>query len=200
MNPEPATPNTARRVTPRALAGAAAVLVLAGAGLSIVMPRSPPIGRPPIGGPFQLQAGDGKTITDTDLRGHPFLVYFGYTHCPDVCPTTLAQISDIFRQLPDKPIRALFITVDPERDTPALMADYVSSFDSRIIGLSGVPDEVVKVEKEYHIYAKVPSDDAGYTMDHSSIVYLMDKRGAFVESFNFNRTPADSAKELTGYL
>jgi len=163
--------------------------------------RSHPIGGPAIGGPFQLQTGDGKTITDTDLEGHPFLVYFGYTHCPDVCPTTLAQISDIFRQLPDKPIRALFITVDPERDKPALMADYVSSFDSRIIGLSGVSDEVAKVEKEFHIYAsKVPSNDGGYTMDHSSIVYLMDKRGAFVESFNFNRTPADSAKELAGYL
>jgi protein SCO1/2 len=145
----PATPNTARRVTPRALAGAAAVLALAGAGHSIVMPRSRPNGGPPIGGPFQLQAGDGKTITDTDLRGHPFLVYFGYTHCPDVCPTTLAQILDIFRQLPDKPIRALFITVDPERDTPALMADYVSSFDSRIIGLSGVPERSLKSRKNF---------------------------------------------------
>ena len=92
-----------------------------------------------IGGPFQLQTAEGKTITEADLKGHPFLVYFGYTHCPDVCPTTLAQI-DVLQRLPDKPICALFVTVDPERDTPALMADYVSSFDSRIVGLSGTPD------------------------------------------------------------
>ena len=86
-----------------------------------------------------MQEADGKTLTDKDLVGQPFLVYFGYTHCPDVCPTTLAQISDVLAKLPGKPVKALFVTVDPERDTPKLMGDYVSSFDPRIIGLSGSP-------------------------------------------------------------
>ena len=154
-----------------------------------------------IGGPFQLQTADGKTITDADLKGHPFLVYFGYTHCPDVCPATLAQISDVLQRLPDKPIRALFVTVDPERDTPAVMADYVSSFDTRIVGLSGTLDEIAKAEKAYRVYArKAPTKDGDYTMDHSSIVYLMDARGGFVEAFNLDRTPEASAKELAGYL
>jgi protein SCO1 len=196
----PAKPNAAPRLTPRALAAVAALLVLAGAGLWIVMTPSRS-GTALIGGPFQLETAEGKTITDADLKGHPFLVYFGYTHCPDVCPTTLAQISDVLQRLPDKPIRALFVTVDPERDTPALMADYVSSFDSRIVGLSGTPDEIAKVEKAYRVYArKAPTKDGDYSMDHSSIVYLMDARGGFVEAFNLDRTPEASAKELAGYL
>ena len=155
-----------------------------------------------IGGPFALQTGDGKTITDADMKGGPFLVYFGYTHCPDICPTTLAQISDVLRRLPDKPIRALFITVDPERDTPALMADYVSSFDPRIVGLSGSPEEIAAVEKAYRVYArKAPTQANGdYSMDHSSIVYLMDAKGGFVEAFNLERPPEESAKELASYL
>ena len=154
-----------------------------------------------VGGPFALQTGEGKTLTEADMKGKPFLVYFGYTHCPDVCPTTLAQITDVLKRLPDKPIRVLFITVDPERDTPALMADYVGSFDPRIIGLSGTPDEIAAVEKAYRVYArKAPTKDGDYTMDHSSIVYLMDAKGDFVEAFNLERPIEESAKELASYL
>lgn len=155
-----------------------------------------------IGGPFTLQTGGGKTLTDADLKGHPFLVYFGYTHCPDVCPTTLAQISDVLRRMPDKPIRALFITVDPTRDPAASMADYVSSFDSRIVGLSGTPEEIAAVEKTYRVYARKGDAQANgdYSMDHSSIVYLMDASGNFVEALNLDRPPEDVAKELSGYL
>ncbi|MBV8474322.1 MAG: SCO family protein [Hyphomicrobiales bacterium] len=155
-----------------------------------------------IGGPFTLQTGDGKTLTDADLKGHPFLVYFGYTHCPDVCPTTLAQISDVLRKMPDKPIRALFITVDPARDTPASMADYVSSFDPRVVGLSGSPEQIAAVEKGYRVYARKGEAQAngGYSMDHSSIVYLMDAKGNFAEAVNLERPPEDVAKELSAYL
>ena len=161
--------------------------------------------RPPqalVGGPFALQDGGGKTVTDADLRGHPFLVYFGYTHCPNVCPTTLAQISEVLRRLPDKPVRAFFITIDPQRDTPAIMADYVSSFDPRIIGLSGAPEAIAAAEKAYRVYARKgeAKPDGEYTMDHTSIVYLMDASGAFVEAFNLDRTPEEAAKELTQYL
>jgi protein SCO1/2 len=195
-----AKPNAAPRLTPRALTAVAAFLVLAGAALWILMTPSRS-GTALIGGPFQLQTTGGKTLTDADLKGHPFLVYFGYTHCPDVCPTTLAQISDVLGKMPDKPIRALFVTVDPERDTPAMMADYVSSFDPRIVGLSGTPQEIAQVEKAYRVYArKAPTKDGDYSMDHSSIVYLMDARGGFVEAFNLDRTPEASAKELQGYL
>ena len=155
-----------------------------------------------IGGPFALQDGEGNTISDQTLRGRPFLVYFGYTHCPDVCPTELARISDILTQMGDKSIPALFITVDPQRDTPKTMADYVSSFNSRIIGLSGSPQAIEAAEKAYRVFArKGPSQpDGDYSMDHSSIVYLMDKTGAFVEAFNVERPPEEAAKDLERYL
>jgi protein SCO1 len=185
---------------PRLAMVAGAVVLIAAAALAYLTPTSRS-GAALIGGPFKLQQGDGKTFTDADLKGHPTLVYFGYTHCPDVCPTTLAQISDVLGKLPDKPIQALFITVDPERDTPQLMADYVSSFDKRVIGLSGTPAEVEQVEKAYRVYAKKDEVKNGeYAMDHSSVVYLMDRNGRFAEAFNLDRSVADSVKDLEGYL
>jgi protein SCO1/2 len=155
-----------------------------------------------IGGPFTLQTAGGKTVSDADFKGHPFLVYFGYTHCPDVCPSTLADIADAMRKIPDAPIRVLFVTVDPERDSPAAMADYVSSFDSRFVGLSGSPEQIAAAEKAYRVYARKgpPQSDGGYGMDHSSVVYLMDKSGVFVESLDLQRPPEDTAKELSAYL
>lgn len=185
----------------RASAVALAVLALVGLGLWIALTPS----RNPtalVGGPFALQTGDGKTLTDADMKGHAFLVYFGYTHCPDICPTTLAQISDVLRRMPGKPIRVLFVTVDPERDSPASMADYVSSFDPRIVGLSGSADEIGQVEKAYRVYArKGPAQANGsYSMDHSSVVYLMDANGAFVEALNLDRPSEDVAKELSAYF
>ena len=155
-----------------------------------------------IGGAFSLQAGDGKTVSDQTLRGRPFLVYFGYTHCPDVCPTELARISDVLNQMSDKPIPALFITVDPERDTPKLMQEYVSSFNPAIIGLSGSRQEIDAAEKTFRVFARKgePQADGDYSMDHSSIVYLMDKNGAFVEAFNVERAPKDAAKDLERFL
>lgn len=154
-----------------------------------------------IGGPFKLVAGDGRTITDADMKGEPFLVFFGYTHCPDVCPATLAEISDVLSKMPGKPIKALFITIDPERDSAAVMKDYVSNFDPRIIGLTGDRAAIDQVEKAYRVYArKAPQAGGDYTMDHSAIVYLMDSQGRFVEAFNLDRKPEDSAKELEKYL
>lgn len=189
------------RLTPAALAAIAVTVVLIGVGAWIV---ATPAHRPTalIGGPFTLETADGKTLSDADLKGHPFLVYFGYTHCPDVCPTTLADIADVLHKMPDKPIRVLFVTIDPERDSPAAMADYVSSFDPRFVGLSGTSTQIAAVEKGYRVYAhKGPAQsDGGYSMDHSSVVYLMDKSGAFVESLDLERPPEDTAKELAAYL
>ena len=156
-----------------------------------------------IGGPFKLIDQNGREVTDQDLKGRPFLVFFGFTHCPDVCPTTLFEVSEIFRALgPDADrTRALFITVDPERDTPAVIKDYLSSFDPRLSGLTGDPATIAAVAKAYRVYfKKVPLDQGGYTMDHTAIVYLMDKDGRFVSPFSLKRTPDAAAADLRRYL
>jgi protein SCO1 len=154
-----------------------------------------------IGGPFQLKSGD-RTVTDADLRGAPFLVFFGYTHCPDICPTTLFQLSEVFTALgPDAKIKGLFITVDPERDTPDRMKDYAGSFDSRIVGLSGDRAAIDKVLAEYRVYArKAPGAKGEYTMDHSAVIYLMDRDGKFLHAFNLERPPEQAAAELRPLL
>src|SRR5438445_10663539 len=116
-----------------------------------------------IGGPFRLINQDGQTVTDQDFRGRPFLAFFGFTHCPDVCPTTLFEVSEIFRNLgPDADrVSALFITVDPERDTPTALKDYLSSFDPHLVGLTGDPSAVAAVAKAYRVYfKKVPLEQA----------------------------------------
>jgi len=158
-----------------------------------------------IGGPFQLLDQDGKAITDQDMKGRPFLVFFGYTHCPDVCPATLFEVSEMMRALGKDADRAgaLFVTVDPERDTPAAMKDYLSSFDPRVRGATGDRAAIDAAEKAYRVYAKkVPSDKDkdDYSMDHTALVYLMDKQGRFVAPFSLKRTPAEAAAELRKYL
>jgi protein SCO1 len=156
-----------------------------------------------IGGPFKLVDQNGQIVTDQDLKGRPFLVFFGFTHCPDVCPTTLFEVSEILRALgPDADrTRALFITVDPERDTPAVMKDYLSSFDPHLSGLTGNAAEIAAVAKVYRVYfKKVPLDQGGYTMDHTAIVYLMDRDGRFVSPFNLKRPIDAAAADLRRYL
>ena len=155
-----------------------------------------------VGGPFELVSHDGAPITEKDLRGKPFLVFFGFTNCPDVCPTALREISDIFTTLgADKKIAALFITVDPERDTAASLKDYVSNFDKRIIGVTGPRPAIDATLKSYRVYArKIPGERGDYSMDHSTVIYLMDKQGRFVNGFNINRPAKDAAAELLRYL
>ena len=199
--PEPDNVPRSRSLAIPAVAALAAMAVI---GLVAFIIASPPE-RPRaalIGGAFSLEDAAGKTVSDQTLRGRPFLVYFGYTHCPDVCPTELARISDILTQMGDKAIPALFITVDPERDTPKLMQDYVSSFNPAIIGLSGSRQAIDATEKAFRVYShKGPLQaDGDYSMDHSSIVYLMNKNGAFVEAFNVERPPKDAAKDLERFL
>jgi protein SCO1/2 len=156
-----------------------------------------------IGGPFSLTDQDGRTVTDKDLKGRPFLVFFGFTHCPDICPTALFQVSEIMRALGRDADRvgALFITVDPERDTVSVLKDYLSNFDRHLLGLTGDPDAVAAVAKSYRVYfKKVPLQEGGYTMDHTAIVYLMDKQGRFVAPFNIKRTSEAAAADLRKYL
>ena len=156
-----------------------------------------------IGGPFELTDQNGRTVTERDLKGRPFLVFFGFTHCPDICPTTLFEVSEIMRALGKDADRvgALFITVDPERDTPTVLKDYLSSFDPHLAGLTGEPAAVAAVAKAYLVYfKKVPLDQGGYTMDHTAIVYLMDKDGRFISPFNMKRTTEAAAADLRRYL
>ena len=156
-----------------------------------------------IGGPFQLADQSGKVVTEKDLKGRPTLIFFGFTHCPDVCPTSLFEISEVLRAMgqdADK-VNAFFVSVDPERDTQAAMKDYLSSFDPHLKGLTGNAEQVAKVLTAYRVYAKkVPLKDGDYTMDHTALVYLMDRDGNFVAPFNMKRKPEDAAAELKRYL
>ena len=156
-----------------------------------------------IGGPFRLIDQNGNPITDADIKGRPFLVFFGYTHCPDVCPTTLFDVSEVMRALGKDADRAgaLFVTVDPERDTPAVMKDYLSSFDPHLRRATGDRAAIDSAENAYRVYAKkVPPDNGDYTMDHTALVYLMDKQGRFVAPFSLKRRPEDAAADLRRYL
>jgi protein SCO1 len=156
-----------------------------------------------IGGPFQLTDQSGQTVTDREMQGRPTLIFFGFTHCPDVCPTSLFEISEVLRAMgqdADK-VNAYFISVDPERDTADAMKDYLSSFDPHLKGLTGPPQDLAKVISEYRVYAKkVPLKDGDYTMDHTALVYLMDREGKFVAPFNLKRTPDEAATDLKRYL
>ena len=156
-----------------------------------------------IGGPFQLTDQSGRTVTEKNLQGRPTLIFFGFTHCPDICPTSLFEISEVLRAMgkdADR-VNAYFISVDPERDTAAAMKDYLSSFDPHLEGLTGNPDQVAKVISAYRVYArKVPLKDGDYTMDHTALIYLMDRDGRFVSPFNLKRTPEQAAADLRRYL
>jgi protein SCO1 len=156
-----------------------------------------------IGGPFQMTDQTGRPVTEKSLQGRPTLIFFGFTHCPDICPTSLFEISEVLRAMGEDAdrVNAYFVSVDPERDNTAAMKDYLSSFDSHLKGLTGDPDAVAKMLSAFRVYArKVPLKDGDYTMDHTALVYLMDRDGKFVAPFNLKRTPAEAAADLKRYL
>jgi protein SCO1/2 len=136
----------------------------------------------PIGGPIKLTDQDGKPFDSASLAGKPYAVFFGFTHCPDACPTTLSEIARTEDEIgaPAKDLTTLFVTVDPERDTPAVLKEYISNFGGNTIALSGTPEQVAEVAKAYRVfYKKVPTSDGGYTMDHTAVLYLMNREGRF---------------------
>jgi protein SCO1 len=154
-----------------------------------------------IGGPFTLQNGDGQTITANSFRGQYMLVYFGYTYCPDVCPTTLSEVAGALDKLGEKAkrIQPLFITVDPARDTPAALKQYTQAFTPRLIGLTGTPEQIAKVEREYHVYAAKHVTGPGpndYEMDHSSVLYLMGPDGRFIAPLDAGGSADELAQKL----
>ena len=176
----------------KTLLGGVAVLALLAAGASAVllMNPAPAVVHSPqgIGGPFKLKTGRGDIVSDRDFHGKWLLVYFGYTHCPDICPTALAEIVQTIDRLgaAGAQVQPLFITIDPERDTPDVMDAYVKALDARIIGMTGTPADIAAAAKRYKVhYAKVKSkdDEQGYQMEHSSFVYLIGPDGGYVTLF-----------------
>lgn len=152
-----------------------------------------------IGGPFELTDHRGNRVRDDDFRGRYMLVFFGFTHCPDVCPSTLRDISMALDHLDDEAdaLQPLFITVDPERDDVEAMADYVTAFDSRILGLTGTRDEIDRATAAYRIYsARFPLGENDYTMDHSAFTYLMDREGKYLAHFSFGIDPEEMAEGI----
>jgi len=156
-----------------------------------------------IGGPFKLASSSGGELSSDELKGTPFLVFFGYTHCPDICPETVSDVSTWLDALgPEgKEMKALFISIDPERDSIASLKDYLSSFSDRIIGLTGTPDEIAQVAKEYRVYyAKHPTKDGDYTMDHSAVIYLMGRDGKLAGTLTYDEKKEAAVAKLKRLL
>ncbi|MGI4796660.1 MAG: SCO family protein [Janthinobacterium lividum] len=157
-----------------------------------------------IGGPFTLVDGSGKTVTDASFRGKWMLIYFGYTHCPDACPTALQDMANALDMLDPaqrKSIVIVFITVDGDRDTPAVMQEYVSNFAAPIEALSGSAEQIAAAAKAYRVYyGKHPTADGGYEMDHSSVIYVMNPDGDFVANFTHETAPARIAEKMRQLL
>ncbi|MCV0427091.1 MAG: SCO family protein [Roseibium sp.] len=152
-----------------------------------------------IGGPFELVNGNGETVTDKTFAGKPTLIFFGFTFCPDVCPTTLSELQGWMDVLGDDAgkLNYAFVSVDPERDTPDVMRDYVAAFDERITPLTGSREQVDAIIKAYRVYAKkVPLDDGDYTMDHSAAVYLMDADNKFVGTIAYAEEEENALRKL----
>ena len=162
---------------------------LAGAALLVDPAKLPGSGQALVGGSFTMVNQRAETVTEKSFGGHPLLLFFGFTFCPDVCPTELQVITQALDDLGDqgKDITPLFVSIDPDRDTPQVLASYLSNFSDRIIGLTGSPEQVAAMANTYRVfYAKQPPEkDGSYEMDHSSIIYLMGGDGKFLKHFSY---------------
>jgi protein SCO1/2 len=158
-----------------------------------------------VGGPFSLIGADGKTITDQDFRGRYMLVFFGFTHCPDICPAELQVIAEALDKLGDKAAKVvpIFITVDPQRDDPKTMGEYVKSFGLNFIGLTGSPDAIAAAAKAYRVaYTKAENtaSQENYNVDNSALVYLMDSDGQYFAHFSSGPGAQEMAEKLVRFL
>jgi len=162
-------------------------------------------GQVAIGGAFELVDHNGRAVTDKDFAGRLMLIYFGFTHCPDICPTglqTIAMAMDELGSAADK-VTPILITVDPERDTPAVMKEYVEAFHERLVGLTGTPEQIAKAARAYRVYyQKVALKDSslGYSVDHSGFIYLMDGQGRYLSHFRHDATPEQIAQRTKSKL
>ncbi len=152
-----------------------------------------------IGGLFHLASSNGDFVDSRDLAGKPYGVFFGFTHCPEVCPTTLYEMTKTLEAVGDeaKDFRLFFITVDPERDTAPMLKDYLSNFDPRMEALVPTPNELAKVAKDFRaIYEKVPASDGEYTMNHTATIYLMNGKGQLASTISYNETPENRIAKI----
>ena len=204
MPPPPANPRNPPRFAIVAIVFAALLVVAAGVLLALAI-RETPRGAAgtalasAIGGPFRLIDQNGKPVSDADLKGKWQLVFFGYTHCPDACPTALNEMALALDQLGEKrgEVEIVFITVDTDRDTPEIMKSHVQSFDAPIIALTGSPEAVAQAAKAYRVYyAKHPRADGDYDMDHSAVIYVMNPEGRFTATFTPDSTADAIAQRL----
>jgi protein SCO1 len=194
----------ARRTGIIFFSAAAGLLLLTASYLWLLGGTTPP-SVPAIGGPFTLTQGNGKVVTDRDFRGRYLLVYFGYTSCPDICPTTLSAIADAVDILGSRAerLQPLFITVDPSHDTPAIVRAYVRSFSPRIIGLTGTQVEIRAVEQEYRVSSAIHQTGPGandYTVDHTAVLFLVAPDGRYLAPFSATETGPELAKKLARYI
>jgi protein SCO1/2 len=204
MASPPANPRTSQRFALVAIIFAGVLVVAAGVLLALALRETPrgAAGTPlasTIGGPFHLVDQNGKPFSDADLKGKWHLIFFGYTHCPDTCPTALNELSLALDRLGAKrdAVQVVFITVDPERDTPETLKSYVQSFDAPIVALTGSAQDVAQAAKAYRVfYAKHPRADGEYDMDHSAVIYVMNPDGRFTATF----TPDSSADAIVQRL
>ena len=186
-------------MTPRvrilAIVGAVVVGVAAGlAGSLWLLPQGAALTPVTVGGPFTLVDQAGQPRTDRDFRGRLMLVTFGYTHCPDVCPLTVAAIGETLDQLGPQAdqVAGIFVTVDPQRDTPQVLGEYVASVSNRMVALTGTPDQVAAAARAYRVYYRLAGDAAtnpNYSVDHTALFYLMDREGRFVQNFGHQTEP-----------
>jgi protein SCO1/2 len=175
--------------------------------MNITRTNETPLAEGPFGVPFTLVAQNGRPITEQAFRGKPTALFFGFTHCPEVCPTTLFELSGWMEKVDpagDK-LRAYFVTVDPERDTPEVINQYVSNVSKRITGISGPPDKIADVIKGFRVYAKkVPVDEnnpnGDYTMDHTASVFLLDSEGRFAGTIAYGENPDAAVKKLENLI
>jgi protein SCO1/2 len=199
--PSPATAD--RKGLWAAIMGVAALLLLTGGYLWLLGGPAPQPA--PIGGPFQLTADSGQTVTDRSYAGRYLLVYFGYSACRDVCPATLSAVGDAMDALGAKAgrVQPLFITVDPHRDTPAVLARYVAHFTPLLVGLTGTPRQLRQVQQEYHVTSIAHTGDSAgmdYTVDHSSVLYLIGPDGRFVAPIPADATGAAMAAAILKHV
>jgi protein SCO1/2 len=184
-----------------AIIGLLVAVMLLAAGGYLFLSGSQPAGLT-VGGPFSLIDGDGHAVTDQTYRGKYMLVYFGYTYCPDVCPTTLSAVADAMDKLGPKAdkVQPLFITVDPKRDKPDVVKEYAAAFGTHIVGLTGSPEQIAAAAKAYRVYYAEHRTGPGpddYSMDHSSVLYLMGPDGRFIEPLRADETGPQMAAALT---
>ena len=182
-----------------------ALVGLAAAGTAVLLLRAPPpvpsaeMPLATIGGPFTLTGSDGKPFASSRLAGKPYAIFFGFTHCPDVCPTTLARLVKLRGQLGDKAdaLAIVFVSVDPERDTPAEMARYAGLFEAPIVALTGSQAAIDRVKQQFGVFSeKVPAGDGDYSVDHTATVFLMDAAGKFVATISHDEGDAAALAKL----